>query len=111
MAMLPLVGTGMVPDAIRHECRTSGQEWGEEITESFQGLWKESLGWTLQGQAEPQIGTQAASNTLGPERNTVLQLQTVPHLFLLEPGHPRPYGSEGSTELPLRGSSAGLFTY
>lgn len=36
--MLPLVGTGMVPDAIRHECRTSGQEWGEEITESFQGL-------------------------------------------------------------------------
>jgi hypothetical protein len=63
------------------------------------------------GPGSAQIGIQAASNTLGPEWITDLQLQTVQHLCLLVPGHPRPYGSEGSTELPPGGSNSGLFTY
>lgn len=67
----------MVSDAISRECRTSGQEWGEEITESFQGLGRKACAEHCRGQVQlllehrrhptpwAQNGTQSSSSRLG----------------------------------------------
>lgn len=67
----------MVSDAISRECRTSGQEWGEEITENFQGLGRKACTDHCRGRAQLRLehrqhptpwarnGTQSSSFRLG----------------------------------------------
>lgn len=90
--MRPLVGSEMMSDTISHKCRTSGQEWGEEITDGFQNLGRQqACDGQCGGQAELRLehtdNIQLLGPTqwphLGPERSTVLQFQIAQHLFLL----------------------------
>lgn len=111
--MLPLVGSGMMSDAISHKCRTSGQEWGEEITDGFQNLGRQACDGQCGGQTELRLehtgNIQLLGPTqwpyLGPEWSTVLQFQITQPLFLLH------LVTQGHMAQKGWGPTLGLFTY
>lgn len=111
--MLPLVGSEMMSDAISHKCRTSGQEWGEEITDGFQNLGRQACDGQCGARRSSDWNAQATSNSLGlhsgphlgPEWSTVLQFQITQHLFLLH------LVTEGHMAQKGWGPTLGLFTY
>lgn len=101
--MLPLVGSEMMSDAISHKCRTSGQEWGEEITDGFQNLGRQACDGQCGSQAELRLERTGNIQLLGPTQwpPSGPRMEHSPSVsdyttsVPLAPGHRRPYGSEG----------------
>lgn len=110
--MLPLVGSEMMSDAISHKCRTSGQEWGEEITDGFQNLGRQACDGQCGGQAELRLEHTDNIQLLGPTQWLHLGPEwSSPPVSDYTTSVPLAPGHQGHMTQKAWGPTLGLFTY